>query len=88
MIDTRIIAWFGWGCIVCAAFPQIMSLRNHARVNPLTYVLVLVGCTAYAIRAWAIQEIVWFISSLFTVGTSLVVLWLLHTTHSQKSVDG
>ena len=77
-MNTQLVAWFGWFCILSAAIPQILSLRNHHQVNPLTYWFVMVGCLCYFFRAVSIRETVWAVSSAFTVLTSAIILWMIH----------
>lgn len=86
---SKLIGWLGFSFGMFISVPQVIkSIRTKSTqgVSKLTYILLLMACACYTIRAFAIKEIIFIVSNAFQIIVAVMMLYLMRK-YKFKSVD-
>ena len=77
---SKLIGWFGFSFGMFISVPQVIkSIRTKSThgVSKLTYILLLLACICYTIRAIAIKETIFIMSNAFQIIVAGTMLYLM-----------
>lgn len=81
MIDlSKFIGWLGFSFGIFVSIPQVIkSIKTHSTigVSKLTYILLLLACLCYTIRATVIKETIFIVSNIFQIIIAMTMLYLM-----------
>jgi len=75
----NLVGWVGLGFGICVPLPQLYQMIRHKtyHVSMLTYVLLVLAMTCYAIHAYTIKSPVFFTAQFVNLITNGAVLFIL-----------
>jgi uncharacterized protein with PQ loop repeat len=77
---SKCIGWIGISLGIFISVPQVIkSIRTKSTqgVSKLTYILLLLACVCYTVRAMAIKEIIFIVSNAFQIIVAGTMLYLM-----------
>lgn len=85
---SKLIGWFGFSFGIFVSVPQViksMHTKSTQGVSKLTYILLLLACVCYTIRAIAIKETIFIMSNAFQIIVAGTMLYLMKRYTNAKS---
>lgn len=77
---SKLIGWLGFSLGMFISIPQVIkSIRTRSTqgVSKLTYILLLLACVCYIVRAMAIKETIFIVSNAFQIIVAGTMLYLM-----------
>lgn len=85
---SKLIGWLGFFFGMFISVPQVIkSIRTKSTqgVSKLTYILLLLACACYVIRAMAIKEVIFIVSNAFQIVVAGTMLYLMRKYKTEET---